>query len=101
MHTLDHAPVDLHDALGMIFGKLECRDDLSRLRDLGLTRRKGGIAWRDLVGVDHGLAVESHVAALPALAAKALGIGDVVVDAVQYVDAEGVRRPHRGPEARG
>jgi hypothetical protein len=44
--------------------------------------------------MDHRLAVKPHVAALFAFPAKALQIGNVVVDAIKYVEAEGVRRRH-------
>ena len=68
-------------------------------------RRKDRVAGLDLVGVDDGLAVEAHVARLRAFARKALRVAEVVVDAVEDVEAIGARRrdaghqpqPHRLP----
>src|ERR1700719_2287442 len=83
MHALEHAAVELDHAFGMIFRQFERSDDLARLGNIALARRKGRIARRNLVGMNQRLAVEAHVASLAALAAKTLLIGDVVIDPVQ------------------
>src|SRR6516164_975455 len=91
MQALDHAAVELHDALVPVPRQIECRDDLLRLGNVFRARRKGGVARPDLIRMDEGLAVEAHVSRLAALAREALGVAEVVVDAVEDVEAEGPR----------
>ena len=48
----------------------------------------------DLTGMDQGLAVETHLAALPALGQEPVGVLHVVVDAVEDGDARGPGGEH-------
>src|ERR1700751_4739882 len=95
MQAFDHAAVELHDALVLVFRQIERRDDLLRLGDVFRARREGGVARPDLARMDGGLAVEAHVSRLAALAHETLGVAELVVDAVEDVEAE----PPRGPDA--
>ena len=88
---LDHAAVDLHHALALVLRQIERRDHLARLRDLVGARREHRVARPDLVRMDQRLAVEAHVARLRAFGLEALRIAEIVVDAVEDVDAVGVR----------
>src|SRR5215472_5964395 len=92
MQALDHAAVELHDALVLVLRQIECRDDLLCLGNVFRARRERGVARPDLTRMDQGLAVEAHVPRLAALAREALRVAEVVVDAVKDVEAEGARR---------
>src|SRR5262252_3469215 len=92
MQALDHAAVELHNALVLVFRQIERRDDLLRLGNVLRARRKGGVARPDLARMDESLAVEAHVSRLAALARETLGIAEVVVDAVEDIEAESARR---------
>ena len=61
---------------------------------------KAALQGLDLVRMDQGLAVEAHVAGLAAFTREALRVAEVVVDAVQDIDAVGVRRRHAGHQPR-
>ena len=73
--------------LFLFSGQIERRDHLARLRDLVRRRRERRVAGLDLVRMDQRLAVEAEVARLRAFGREAFGIGEVVVDAVEDVDA--------------
>src|SRR5215467_4418355 len=98
MQALDHAAVELHDALVLVLRQIECRDDLLRLGNVFRARREGGVARPDLVRMDEGLAVEAHVSRLAALAREALGVFFFVVNAIKEIYTEAVHdalRPDR------
>ena len=79
---------------------LEGGDDPARHLELGGRRREDLVARLDLAGMDQGLAVEAHFEPLPADGAEALGVLDVVVDAVEDGEAIGPRRQHAEAERR-
>ena len=86
MQQLHHAAVDRENALALALGQRERGDDLARECQLGVRRGENLVGDSDLVGVDQRLAVEAAIAALPAFGAKALCIGQTVVDPVENVD---------------
>ena len=92
VQQLHHAALDRDHALALVLRLVEGGDDLAREGDLGLGRREHLVGGRDLVGMDQRLAVEAEPAAVHALAAQAVGILEVVVDAVEHVEAVGARR---------
>src|SRR5262245_65407652 len=92
MQALDHAAVELHDALVLVLRQIESRDDLLRLGNVFRARREGGVARSDLTRMDKGLAVEAHIPRLAALAREAIRVAEVVVDAVKDVEDAGARR---------
>ena len=57
--------------------------------DFGVGGREHRVADVDLAGVDERLAVEAHVAPLQAFGPEPVQIGDVVIDAIDNVDAMG------------
>src|SRR3954468_1914310 len=57
VYDLDHAAVDLHDALALVLRQFERSDQLARMRDLVGARREHGVARADLVRMDQRLAV--------------------------------------------
>ena len=71
-----------------------------RLRDLVQRRRERRIAGVDLVRMDQRLAVEAEIARLRTLGREAFGIGEVVVDAVEDIDAVLARGEQAGREPR-
>ena len=72
----------------------------SRRLDLFGRRREGGVAGRDLAGMDHRLAVEAEAPGLRAGGGETFRIGDVVVHAVDDRKPVGARRQHRKPQRR-
>ena len=79
---------------------LKAADDLARHLEFGGRRREDLVARLDLAGMDQRLAVEAHLQPLLADGAEALGVLDVVVDAVEDREAIGARRQHADARAR-
>ena len=92
VQQFDHPAVELDHALAGVFRQGEGVDDGAGVLDLGDGRREHLVADVDLARVDQRLAVEAHVAALLAFRPEAVEVLDVVVDAVDDVDAVGARR---------
>ena len=91
MQQLHHAAVELDRALAGVLRQRERLDDGGGAFDLSRGGGEQFVADVDLTGVDQRLAVEPNVAALQAFEAEAVEILDVVVDAVEDVDAVGAR----------
>ena len=83
MQVLDHFSVELNDTLAFGARGVEGFDDASGVFDFGAARCPDVVCDCDLVGVDQGLAVETHLHSLCAFIAEAVGVLDVVVDAVE------------------
>src|SRR4029450_9282866 len=86
--------IDRHHAFTLVLRQIERRDDLTRLFDLARRWRKRLIAGLDLARVNERLAVESELEALGTFRGKAIGISDVVVNAVENFDAINARGRH-------
>src|SRR5471030_1854994 len=100
MQVLDHAAVDRDHALALGLRRLEGCDDLGRHLELGGRRCEDLVARLDLAGMNQRLAVEAHLQPLPADIFEALGVLDVVVDAVEDGEPVGTRRQHAQTERR-
>src|SRR5205085_6105062 len=100
VHAFHHAAAEHDNALVLVLRLFERRDDGARLGRLLEAWAEGGVARLYLPRVDQGLAVETHVAGLRAFAGEALLVRDVVVDAVEHVDAVDARRRDAGHEPR-
>src|SRR5215469_1118893 len=70
MQALDHAAVELHDALVLVFRQIERRDDLLRLGNVFRVRQKDAVAGPNRAGWDKVLAVEAMSRASPHSRAK-------------------------------
>ena len=83
MKAFDQLAFDQHNTLAC--GR--CRgvrgDDAARPLGVRRTRREGGVRRSDLRWVDHGLAIEAQLAALPADKGKAFLVGEIEMDAVE------------------
>ena len=100
VQPLDHAAVDRHHALALVLRQFKRGDHLARPRHFVRARRERGVARLDLVGMDQRLAVEAEFDALPAFRHEAVGIADVVIDAVENDDAMDARGGDTGREPR-
>src|SRR5215472_3025812 len=89
VQPLDHAALDLDDAFVAVLRQIERGDDLARRLDLLGRRRERGVAGFDLPRMDQRLAVETEIARLPAFGGETFGVAEIVVDAVQNVEAVG------------
>src|SRR5262245_65797826 len=89
MQPLDHASLDHDHALLLVLGQPEGVDDLSRPFDLLARRREDLVARPDLIGVDQCFAVHAKRAATLTLLAQAKLVLEVVIDAVDDVEAIG------------
>ena len=95
VQELHHAAVERDGALVFVLWLLECGNDFPRRLYLFRRRRKHRVAWLDLRGMDQRLAVEAEGAALAAGRVEAVGVVDVVIDAVDDGKAEGSPGRHR------
>ena len=91
MQPLDHAPLDHDHALLLVLGMTEGVDHLARPVDLLLRRREDLVAGPDLARMDQSLAVHAEGAAALAFVTQALLVAEVVIDAVDDVEAIGAR----------
>src|SRR5262249_49611157 len=89
MQPLDHAALDHDQALLLVLGLAEGVDDLPRPFDLLARRREDLVARPDLIGVDQCLAVHAKRATTLTLLAQAKLVLEVVIDAVDDVEAIG------------
>src|ERR1700676_1441764 len=97
MQCRDEAAFDADRALAGGPGFAIGCDDAARPRRFGDGRAEGGVGRADLIGMDHALAVEPEFAPLTAGGGKALGIGEVEMNAVE--DRAAVRAPREEDEA--
>src|SRR5262249_43960766 len=95
MQPLDHAALDHDHALLLVLGVTEGIDDLARPVDLLLRRREDLIARPDLARMNQSLAVHAEGAAALTLLAQALFVAEIVIDAVDNVEAVGTRGDQR------
>src|SRR5690242_1224846 len=91
MQSLHHAAFHDDDALLLALGPAEGIDDLARPLDFLARRREDFVARRDLARVDQRLAVHAERAAPLAFLAQAKLVLEVVIDAVDDVEAIGAR----------
>ena len=100
MQPFDHAAVDLDDAFVGVFRQIESGDDFPRPRHLVRRRRERFVAGCDLLRVDQRLAVEAEIARLPAFGGKTFRVAEIVIDAVENIEAVGARRGDAGHQPR-
>ena len=98
MQPLDHAALDHDDALLLVLGMAEGVDHFPRPIDLLLRRGEDLVAGPDLARMDQSLAVHAEGATALALLAQALLVLEVVIDAVDDVEAVGACRDERHGE---
>ena len=70
------------------------RDDLARPGDFLLRGREHLVTGLDLRGMDQRLAVHAEGAALLAFGAETLLIPEIIIHAVDHIEAKGARRQH-------
>ena len=92
MQPLDHAAIDLQDALVAIIRLCEGGDHPLGPGDRLRIGREGLIGGRDLARMDQRLAVEAHAPACRAFGGKALHIAEIGIDAVEDGQVVGFRR---------
>src|SRR5215469_18358742 len=89
MQPLDKVSVEYRHALALRFGIVERGDHALRMRERGFVGRKYLVGSGDRAWMNEGLAVETEHAALPARTNKAVGVGDVEMDAIEHGQAIG------------
>src|SRR6188474_1199282 len=87
MQPLDHTPLDYDHALLLVLRMAEGVDDPPRPVDLLLRRREDLVAGSDLARMDQSLAVHAEGAPALAFITQALLVAEVVIDAVDDVEA--------------
>src|SRR5947207_15786142 len=94
MQPFDHPPFDGNDALALMFRQREGFDHLARPLYLLIGGREDLIAGLDLRGMDQRLAVHAKRAALLAFGPEPCVILEVIIDAIDHIEAEAPRREH-------
>jgi len=87
VQTLDHPAIDRHNALALVLRQVESGNHLASLFNLGLRGREGFVARLNLAGMNKCLAIKTEFDALGALVGKAIGVSDVILNAVENIDA--------------
>ena len=98
MQPFHHPPVERDDALAAVFRLLEGGENLACRGLLLGARSEGLVGGGDLARMDQRLAVHAEYAALPAFGPKTVLVLDVIVDAVDDVEAMGACRRNAGRE---
>src|SRR5687767_1497350 len=91
MQPLDHPPLDHDHALAFVLLAAEGIDDLARPVDLLLGGGENLVAGADLARMDQSLAVHAEDTAALALIAQTLLVAEVIIDAVDDIEAVGAR----------
>src|SRR5579885_431088 len=100
VQAFDHATLDRDNAPALVFRLVEGSNHLARLDDLFARWRKCLVARLDLAGMDESLAIKAKLDTLTAFSFKPVLIADVIVDAVENIDAVDARRGNAGCKPR-